>query len=222
MSDFEEKLNAILSNPESMGQIMNLAQSLNLGGALKNMSIGVASAHGKQWIHTSGSGKSSALQCIAGIRRPPDPAGEGVFRTLLRRTHSLRPNAQQGGFLPPDSGGLQDHAPFWDPNRPRLRPRTSPHQVPAPGDPGRPRRAGGLDQLPHSHRRGGPSVLQHADPAAAAADLAQVVADPYRRSAEAGQHLLELPLQRPPQAAVQRGQGFVQQDGPGPGGQYPG
>ena len=25
-----------------------------LGGALKNMSIGVASAHGKQWIHTSG------------------------------------------------------------------------------------------------------------------------------------------------------------------------
>lgn len=30
MSDFEEKLNAILSNPESMGQIMNLAQSLNL------------------------------------------------------------------------------------------------------------------------------------------------------------------------------------------------
>ena len=32
MSDFEEKLNAILSNPESMGQIMTLAQSLNLGG----------------------------------------------------------------------------------------------------------------------------------------------------------------------------------------------
>ena len=32
MSDIEEKLNAILSNPESMGQIMNLAQSLNLGG----------------------------------------------------------------------------------------------------------------------------------------------------------------------------------------------
>ena len=30
-----------------------------LGGALKNMSIGVASAHGKQWIHTSGSGENS-------------------------------------------------------------------------------------------------------------------------------------------------------------------
>lgn len=32
MSVFEEKLNAILSNPEAMGQVMNLAQSLNLGG----------------------------------------------------------------------------------------------------------------------------------------------------------------------------------------------
>lgn len=32
MSDFEEKLNSILSNPEAMGQIMNLAQSLNPGG----------------------------------------------------------------------------------------------------------------------------------------------------------------------------------------------
>ena len=30
-----------------------------LGGALKNMSIGVASARGKQWIHTSGSGETS-------------------------------------------------------------------------------------------------------------------------------------------------------------------
>lgn len=30
-----------------------------LGGALKNMAIGVASARGKQWIHTSGSGETS-------------------------------------------------------------------------------------------------------------------------------------------------------------------
>lgn len=33
MGDFEEKLNAILSNPEAMSQVMNLAQSLNLGGS---------------------------------------------------------------------------------------------------------------------------------------------------------------------------------------------
>lgn len=33
MGGFEEKLNAILSDPEAMGQIANLAQSLNLGGS---------------------------------------------------------------------------------------------------------------------------------------------------------------------------------------------
>ena len=33
MGGFEEKLNAILSNPEAMSQVMNLAQSLNLGGS---------------------------------------------------------------------------------------------------------------------------------------------------------------------------------------------
>lgn len=33
MSDFEEKLNAILSDPDAMAQVMNLAQSLNLGGS---------------------------------------------------------------------------------------------------------------------------------------------------------------------------------------------
>ena len=33
MSDFEEKLNAILSNPEAMAQVMNLAQSLGGSGA---------------------------------------------------------------------------------------------------------------------------------------------------------------------------------------------
>ena len=32
MSDFEEKLNSVLSNPDAMAQVMNLAQSLNLGG----------------------------------------------------------------------------------------------------------------------------------------------------------------------------------------------
>ena len=32
MSEFEDKLNSILGNPEAMAQVMNLAQSLNLGG----------------------------------------------------------------------------------------------------------------------------------------------------------------------------------------------
>ena len=32
MSEFEEKLNAILSNPDAMAQVASLAQSLDLGG----------------------------------------------------------------------------------------------------------------------------------------------------------------------------------------------
>jgi len=32
MSEFEDKLNSILTNPDAMAQVMNLAQSLNLGG----------------------------------------------------------------------------------------------------------------------------------------------------------------------------------------------
>ncbi len=32
MSEFEEKLNALLSNPEALSQVMHLAQSLDLGG----------------------------------------------------------------------------------------------------------------------------------------------------------------------------------------------
>lgn len=34
MSDFEDKLNAILSNPDAMAQVMNLAQSLGGSGIL--------------------------------------------------------------------------------------------------------------------------------------------------------------------------------------------
>ena len=32
MGDFEEKLNAILSSPETMAQVMSIAQSLGMGG----------------------------------------------------------------------------------------------------------------------------------------------------------------------------------------------
>lgn len=36
MGEFEEKLNAILSNPDALAQVANLAQSLNLGGGAEN------------------------------------------------------------------------------------------------------------------------------------------------------------------------------------------
>ena len=54
MGEFEEKLNAFLSNPDSMAQVMNLAQSLNLGG--------------------SGSGEAAAGQ---GEGQPPPPPQDG-------------------------------------------------------------------------------------------------------------------------------------------------
>jgi len=36
MGEFEEKLNAILSNPDALAQVANLAQSLNLGGGTES------------------------------------------------------------------------------------------------------------------------------------------------------------------------------------------
>ena len=54
MGEFEEKLNAFLSNPDAMAQVMNLAQSLNLGG--------------------SGSGEAAAGQ---GEGQPPPPPQDG-------------------------------------------------------------------------------------------------------------------------------------------------
>ena len=53
----ENFVGAHLKNYDSMLMLSHFKghPMAGLGGALKNMSIGVASAHGKQWIHTSGS-----------------------------------------------------------------------------------------------------------------------------------------------------------------------
>ena len=57
----ENYVGAHLANYNSMLMLSHFKGHAmgGFGGALKNMSIGVASAHGKQWIHTSGSGDSS-------------------------------------------------------------------------------------------------------------------------------------------------------------------
>ena len=57
----ENFVGAHLKNYDSMLMLSHFKghPMAGLGGALKNMSIGVASAHGKQWIHTSGSGETS-------------------------------------------------------------------------------------------------------------------------------------------------------------------
>ena len=58
------KENFVGENLKNYGSMLMLSHfkghpMAGLGGALKNMSIGVASSHGKQWIHTSGSGETS-------------------------------------------------------------------------------------------------------------------------------------------------------------------
>ena len=58
------KENFVGSHLKNYGSILMLSHfkghpMAGLGGALKNMSIGVASSRGKQWIHTSGSGETS-------------------------------------------------------------------------------------------------------------------------------------------------------------------
>lgn len=59
MGEFEEKLNAILSNPDALAQVANLAQSLNLGGSPEN-SAGESGGPGGAAGDASPSGGSPA------------------------------------------------------------------------------------------------------------------------------------------------------------------
>ncbi|MCI9443196.1 MAG: hypothetical protein HFF69_00510 [Oscillospiraceae bacterium] len=67
MSDFEEKLNAILSNPDAMSQVMNLAQSLNLGGGGESSSAQQEDSPGPQSGGEAQSGGGSGLGDLTGL-----------------------------------------------------------------------------------------------------------------------------------------------------------
>ena len=73
MSDFEEKLNAILSNPESMGQIMNLAQSLNLGGGGEPSGDGTPPPQPSPDAAPSGGGTPDGLSGLGSLLGQIDP-----------------------------------------------------------------------------------------------------------------------------------------------------
>ncbi len=73
MSDFEEKLNAILSNPESMGQIMNLAQSLNLGGGGEPSGDGTPPPQPSPDAAPSGGGIPDGLSGLGSLLGQIDP-----------------------------------------------------------------------------------------------------------------------------------------------------
>ena len=66
MSDFEDKLNGILSNPDAMAQIASLAQSLNLGGEPESAPPSPAPASG----NSSGGGMLGGLGDLLGQLDP--------------------------------------------------------------------------------------------------------------------------------------------------------
>lgn len=67
MSDFEEKLNAILSNPDAMSQVMNLAQSLNLGGGGESPPAAREDSPGARSGGEAQSGGGPGLGDLAGL-----------------------------------------------------------------------------------------------------------------------------------------------------------
>lgn len=73
MAEFDEKLNALLSNPESMAQIMQLAQSLG-GGATPSQAPQQAAPPPPQ--------ASTFFGGQAGPPPPPSPLGGDLFSSL--------------------------------------------------------------------------------------------------------------------------------------------
>lgn len=93
MSDLEEKLNAILSDPDAMAQVMNLAQSLNLGGAPQEDRPPTAEsqAHdtGQESATTEGTSPFSGLNDLLGQIDP------SMIQRLLPLIGELRGGEEQ-------------------------------------------------------------------------------------------------------------------------------
>ena len=91
MGEFEEKLNAILSNPDALAQVANLAQSLNLGGGSEN-GDGAAAEGGAE----PDLGGLSGLGDLLGQIDPGLLTGNGGSDERLQLLYALRP------FLKPE------------------------------------------------------------------------------------------------------------------------
>lgn len=111
MSDFEDKLNGILSNPDAMAQIANLAQSLNLGGGDSAPAEGTpqppAPAPGG-----NGGGMPTGLGGLAGL-------GDLLGKIDPQLIQKLLPLV---GELSSDSGGGDDRLQLLYALRPFLKP----------------------------------------------------------------------------------------------------
>lgn len=82
MGEFEEKLNAILSNPDALAQVANLAQSLNLGGGADNASAPPPEGGGEE--AQSSSGGSSPIPDLGGLSGLGDLLGQ-IDPNLLQK-----------------------------------------------------------------------------------------------------------------------------------------
>ena len=76
MGDFEDKLNSILSSPETMGQIMALANSLGGGDPKGSDSQGDPSPQPRPAAQTSSPDLSALLSALGG-GETPSPSGLG-------------------------------------------------------------------------------------------------------------------------------------------------
>lgn len=109
MSEFEEKLNSVLSNPDAMSQIMNLAQSLNLGGGSGGGEPPSGGSAGEPQPAAGGTSGGGGLGDLAGLLGQIDPrliqrllplvgelAGGGGNDERMQLLYALRP------FLKPE------------------------------------------------------------------------------------------------------------------------
>ena len=82
MGDFEEKLNAILSSPEAMSQIMELAGSLN-GDSTSQENV-----QSRKEENTENPGENQGTDGLQGLLSGMDPATLSRIGTLLREYQS--------------------------------------------------------------------------------------------------------------------------------------
>lgn len=111
MGEFEEKLNAFLSNPDAMAQVMNLAQSLNLGGE-----GGTSGGTGEDAAPPPGGGGAGGLGDLSGLSGLGDLLGQ-IDPKMVQRLLPLLGEAAGGGGNDERMQLLYALRPFLKPER---------------------------------------------------------------------------------------------------------
>ena len=102
MSDFEEKLNAILSNPDAMAQVASLAQSLGAGAPSPSQDSGTAAGETAQAepppSQTGSDPAAPDLGNLSSLLGQIDPSVIGRLLPLMRELNGPQDN-QRRQFL---------------------------------------------------------------------------------------------------------------------------